>query len=191
MASYRIRNTKRIETENKNSFISKKEWNELKNEEDKEDNKVYPKKLYPEHFEKKQVVLLDTNALLMPFQCKINLEHSISRIIGECSIVVPRMIFEEIKGLAEREGGRFHSALRLAKKYNILEWNIEGMSDTSVGVHKNIVDKEMVNLAKYLKRINSRVFVVTNDKEMQKALLRVKVGVIGLCGGGKLSIVER
>ncbi|MEM2900061.1 MAG: hypothetical protein QXT63_04660, partial [Thermoplasmata archaeon] len=90
-----------------------------------------------------------------------------------------------------KEDGLFRSALQLAKRYKILEWKIEGMSNTSVSVQKNIVDKEMVNLATYLKKISSRVFVVTNDKEMQKMLLKVKVGVIGLRAGCKLAIIER
>ncbi|MEM2900060.1 MAG: hypothetical protein QXT63_04655, partial [Thermoplasmata archaeon] len=63
--------------------------------------------LHPEDFEKKQVVLLDTNALLMPFQYKINLDISISRIIGGCCIVVPSIIYDEINELSEREDGLF------------------------------------------------------------------------------------
>jgi rRNA-processing protein FCF1 len=67
-----------------------------------------------------QLVLLDTNALLMPFQFRVNLETELQRLLGAPDIVVPRPVLTELELLAERDRNA-QAALRLAARYRILE----------------------------------------------------------------------
>lgn len=67
-----------------------------------------------------RTVLLDANALLMPFQFRINLEAELRRLLGDVDIAVPTPVLEELRLLAThdrdaRAGGR------LAAKYRVVE----------------------------------------------------------------------
>ena len=107
------------------------------------------------------VVILDANALLMPFQFRINLDAELQRLVGECEILVPSSVMGELrkqKG-ATRDA---KAALTLAQKYNIVE--VEDSGDVS-----------LLALARRRKGI-----VVTNDKELIEDLKRSRIPVISL-----------
>src|SRR3970040_2289119 len=67
-----------------------------------------------------QPVILDANALLMPFQFRINLEAERRRLLGDHEILVPSPVIEELRGLA-RSVPEARPALRLAQRFRILE----------------------------------------------------------------------
>ncbi|HLE46627.1 MAG TPA: PIN domain-containing protein [Thermoplasmata archaeon] len=67
-----------------------------------------------------QPVILDANALLMPFQFRINLEAELRRLLGDHEILVPSPVIEELRGLA-RSVPEARPALRLAQRFRILE----------------------------------------------------------------------
>ncbi len=139
--------------------------------------------------EGKQVVVLDTNALVMPFQHKINLDVAIVKLVGRSIVVVPEIILKELAGLAERENGIFSSAMKLAARYDILAFaNDRTHHDRTA---RNFVDNEMVRLAGKLQGIASCIYFVTNDVVLQKALERTGVRVVGMRAGGKLAIIGR
>ena len=48
-----------------------------------------------------QTVVLDTNALLMPFEIGINIDAEIRNILGEARIVVPGPLIGELKHLSD------------------------------------------------------------------------------------------
>ena len=51
-----------------------------------------------------RAVVLDTNALMIPYQFGINIERELTRLLGICRIIIPRTVVEEIQGLTEKKG---------------------------------------------------------------------------------------
>ena len=67
-----------------------------------------------------RLVLLDANALLMPFQFRVNLEAELLRLLGNPEIAVPTPVLSELRILAERDRDA-QAALRLASKYRAID----------------------------------------------------------------------
>src|SRR5437773_10446484 len=67
-----------------------------------------------------RIVLLDTNALLMPFQFRVNLETELTRLMGSADIAIPRPVRIELELLAERDPNA-QAALRLAARHRVIE----------------------------------------------------------------------
>ncbi len=75
------------------------------------------------------LVLLDTNALLMPFQFGLDLESEIVKAVGRTHIVVPEVVLAELRAMeASLRDGR--AALRLAERFDILA--TEGLGDDAI-----------------------------------------------------------
>ena len=108
-------------------------------------------------------VILDTNALMMPFEININLERELDRLLGAYEILVPSSIVDELKKLSEKDKAA-SSALTLAERYNIINTSKKG-------------DFSIVHLAKELKAV-----VVTNDKILRKILRNEGIQLIFLRG---------
>jgi len=116
----------------------------------------------------KTLVLLDTNALLMPFQFGINLEKELERLLGGCEIIVLSEVSKEIAKLNKSRHSK--AALRLAAKYRTVE--CESCPSVDAGIQK---------LAK-----KTGAVVVTNDRELQKKIVSDGGRVISLRGGNHL-----
>ena len=97
------------------------------------------------------LVLLDTNALLMPFQMGLDLEGEITREMGRCRVAVPAVCIAELRAMGEnlRDGA---AALKLAERFETLE--TVGLGDDAV-----------VDLA-----IRMGGIVVTSDRDLIKRL---------------------
>jgi len=108
-------------------------------------------------------VLLDTNALMMPFEVNINLERELDRLLGAYEILVPSSIIDELKKLSEKDKAA-SSALKLAERYTVINTSKKG-------------DFSIVHLAKELKAV-----VVTNDKILRKILRNEGIQLIFLRG---------
>ncbi len=67
-----------------------------------------------------RTVLLDANALLMPFQFRINLEAELRRLLGDVDIAVPTPVLEELRLLATHDRDA-KAGERLAAKYRPVE----------------------------------------------------------------------
>ncbi len=65
-------------------------------------------------------MLLDANALLMPFQFRLNLEAELRRLLGDVDIAVPTPVLEEVRLLATHDRAA-KAAERLAAKYRPVE----------------------------------------------------------------------
>jgi rRNA-processing protein FCF1 len=75
------------------------------------------------------LVLLDTNALLMPFQLGLDLEGEIARAVGRCRVVVPEVVLAELQAMEARlRDGR--AALRFAERFEVLA--SEGVGDDAI-----------------------------------------------------------
>lgn len=67
-----------------------------------------------------RLVLLDANALMMPFQFRINLEAELRRLLGEADIAVPTPVLEELRAIGGRDRTA-RSAERLARTFRTIE----------------------------------------------------------------------
>jgi len=104
-----------------------------------------------------ECVVVDSNALLMPFQFKIDIRSEIERLVGKVDIVVPTCVLEELSrmNLSEAKG-----ALRYAERFAIVQTEEKG-------------DRGVVEVAKKRKGA-----VVTNDQELIKLLKKLSIPVI-------------
>lgn len=75
------------------------------------------------------IVLLDTNALLMPFQMGLDVEGEVLRVMGRCRMVVPRVVVAELRtmGSSLRDGA---AALTFAERFEVME--TVGLGDDAV-----------------------------------------------------------
>jgi hypothetical protein len=116
-----------------------------------------------------QNVLLDTNAILMPFQFKLNLDIELYRLVGAHKIYVPASVIAELELLCQKKIKFSKSATKLAKRYEI------------IGNTEESCDSAILKLAKELD-----AYVVTNDTVLQKKLHSEGITVIFLRSRKKL-----
>lgn len=116
-----------------------------------------------------QTVVLDTNALLMPFEMRMNLDLSVQNLLGDVRFVVPGPLVGELKHLDNKYAG---AALTLARKYEIIPTEATG-------------DNSVIELA-----LRTGGYVLTNDKILRGRLRKVGVSLIYLRSGTHL-VVER
>lgn len=116
-----------------------------------------------------QTVVLDTNALLMPFETRINLDIEVRNLIGDCRFVVPGPIIGELKRL---ENKFTKVALSLARRYEIIQTESSG-------------DAAVIEVA-----LRTSGYVLTNDKDLRRKLRRHGVPLIYLRSGTHL-VLER
>ncbi len=96
-----------------------------------------------------KIVILDSNALFIPFKFGVDLEKELSRLLGSCRIVVPSSVIKELKNLADHDA---KAPLALAQRYETIQ--NEGNGDDAI--------------LKMAKKMNG--IVVTNDKDLKKRL---------------------
>jgi rRNA-processing protein FCF1 len=106
-----------------------------------------------------KAVVLDANALLMPFQFRMNLDKEISRLLGEIRVLVPSSVLHEISRLKTREA---KAAMALARKYEVVETELAG-------------DDGVLDVA-----VRNEAAVVTNDRELMSRLKEVGLPVVRL-----------
>ena len=98
-----------------------------------------------------QLVLLDANALLVPFQFRVNLDREIQRLLGDADVAVPKPVVAELEFLAERDR-EARAGLRLARRYRMIDAT-------------GSADDVLLDLAATL-----RAVVVTNDQPLLNRL---------------------
>lgn len=74
-------------------------------------------------------VVLDANALMMPFEFGINLDSELEHLLGECEVIVPSGVVAELTKLSKTDRAA-KAGLRLAGKYRTLE--VTGKGDDAV-----------------------------------------------------------
>ena len=138
------------------------------------------------------IIILDSNALFMPFQFNLNLDSELSRLFGDYEIIIPRCIISELRGLATTK--KFgSSALKLALTKKQPQWYLDFESElnsrldkTSELPEKNRTDNLLIAIAKGIKAI-----VVTNDKLLLGQLYTEGVRTISLYGKKYLKLNEQ
>ncbi|KAA0001104.1 MAG: twitching motility protein PilT [Thermoplasmata archaeon] len=124
-----------------------------------------------------RTVILDTNALMIPYQSGINIEKEITRLLGICRIIVPSSVVEEIEQLANEDGGTGRAAklgLSIIKKRGFRLMETENKGDE--GVIETALKMEGA--------------IVTNDKELQKRAKELKLPIIYPKGENRLVLEE-
>ncbi len=106
-----------------------------------------------------KAVVLDANALLMPFQFKFNIDMEIARLLGDIPVIVPSSVVDELSGL-EDAGAK--AAFALSGKYEVAETSFRG-------------DQGVIDVAK-----RWSAAVVTNDRELISQLRRLRIPVLRL-----------
>ena len=130
-----------------------------------------------------QPVILDTNALFLPFQFKLNLDSELNRLLGDYQIIIPRCIYRELHRLKDKE--KFgHFALKLAKKKKPPVWYQTFEKEFLIklererknrGLDRISIDTELLQIAKAVNGI-----VLTNDSGLLKDLKDLGLQTISL-----------
>jgi len=113
-------------------------------------------------------VVADTNALIMPFKRKFNLDAELNRLLGNYKLIVPEPIIGELERLADQSIPA-KAALQLARQRESRP--AEAMGDDSV-----------LELALELKGI-----VLTNDIELIERCRASGIKVIRMREGSRLA----
>jgi|APFre7841882590_1041340.scaffolds.fasta_scaffold109895_1 rRNA-processing protein FCF1 len=114
-----------------------------------------------------QNVVLDTNALLMPFEFHLNLDLELKRLLGSCQIFVPGCVIGELHRSRNKHAP---VGLSLARKYPVAETSTQG-------------DAGVIEVARRLE-----AFVVTNDALLRSKLRKLGMRTIYLRSGSHLMI---
>ncbi|NMC89422.1 MAG: nucleotide-binding protein [Methanomicrobiales archaeon] len=123
-------------------------------------------------------VLLDTNALLIPAQFGIDLYTELLGIFGDFEPITLEEVVDELTGLARgrgRDAAAARVGLALARRSTIVP---SGSSAESV-------DERILEYAR-----QEGCVVVTNDRELRKALLREGVDVVSMRRRKTLDLVR-
>ncbi len=112
-------------------------------------------------------VLLDANALMMPFQFSLDLEEELKRLLGDYEVLVPSSVLRELEGLSKTDG-RARAALELASRYRVVE--VPGEGDQAI----------------FSAAVERSSAVLTNDSKLRRRLRRADIPVIYLRGRSKL-----
>jgi len=96
-------------------------------------------------------VVLDANALMLPFQFRINLDAELARILGTCDVYVPSPVVHELERIAAKDR-KARGALELAARYRTYDTDRPG-------------DLAVLAAAEALNAV-----VVTNDRGLLAAL---------------------
>ena len=121
------------------------------------------------------IIILDTNALFIPFIFKINIDSELRRLFGDYQLIIPTCVRQEILKIKDREkygamafelanrkpGPKWY--LELEKK--ILDEHITTDHNNDFNDISNSTDQEILVIAKAINGI-----VVTNDRAFLKTL---------------------
>ncbi len=124
-----------------------------------------------------KAVVLDTNALMLPYQCGINLEKELSRLLGICRIIVPVTVVEEMENLAQKDGSVGRAAklgLSIVRKRGFRLVRTESQGDD--GVLETALRMDAA--------------ILTNDKELKKRAKEMNLPVIYLRGEDRREMEE-
>ncbi len=127
------------------------------------------------------VVVLDTNALMMPVECDVRVFEELDRLLGEPALVVPDTAVAELRKLAgvESNGTAASEEARAAS----VGLDLAGRC-TVRGTDADYADDAVVELA----QADDVTHVVTNDRPLRERLDGADVSVIRLRGQNKLAI---
>ena len=133
------------------------------------------------------MVVLDTNALMMPVECGVRVFEELDRLVDDPDLVTPAAVVAELEKLAAGAGEEATAASvgrDLAERCRIVETTEQYADDAVVELAAGGAgcgddgDPEFDG------------YVVTNDRPLRERLLARGVRVIGLRGANTLAITQ-
>lgn len=124
-------------------------------------------------------VLFDTNALMIPFQFRVDIFEELRNLIGAYEPLILTEVLLELKGLSRgrgRSGSAARSALLLSGR----------CLESGSGYSEGTVDEKIIRFAG-----EHGCMVITNDRGLRDALLALGIPVITLMQQKKLEILRR
>ncbi|MCI4435179.1 MAG: twitching motility protein PilT [Thermoplasmata archaeon] len=115
-------------------------------------------------------VIVDTNALLLPFQSGLDIEKNLEELLGKYIIIVPDSVIRELEKLSTGNP-QARAALSYSKRFKIVKTDLEG-------------DESIVSMAEKRKS-----YVLTNDYNLIKILKKKGIKVIRPRGKKRLEII--
>ncbi|MFB6308862.1 MAG: PIN domain-containing protein [Haloarculaceae archaeon] len=123
------------------------------------------------------MIVLDTNALMMPVECDVRVFEELERLVGDAEWIVPEAVVAELEKLADgggEEGTAASVGLDLVERCRAVPTDATYADDAVL----ELADRPDVTHA------------VTNDTPLRDRLLERDVPVIGLRGQNKLAITQ-
>jgi hypothetical protein len=99
-----------------------------------------------------KAIVLDANALLMPFQFKIHIDQELRRLFGDIPVVVPSSVLGELANALDRNA---KAAAALARKYTIAETGFGG-DDAVIDVAERFSGAVVTNDRELIRRLRAR-----------------------------------
>ncbi|MFX0032895.1 MAG: PIN domain-containing protein [Candidatus Hodarchaeota archaeon] len=130
------------------------------------------------------VIVIDSNFILLPFQFKIDYFHEISsNIEGKICFIIYKQILDELeaKCIRESESTKFQREYKSSLKY--IEANKQRFKlliENKVKSKYETTDEFLIQQCINLKEKNWRVFLATNDSKLRKEVKRLGIGTIFL-----------
>jgi rRNA-processing protein FCF1 len=106
------------------------------------------------------VVLVDANALLLPFTSHFRLEEEIYGQVDGARIVVPSSVLGELERVASRGNVNARAAREFARRFDVVPTDVQG-------------DDALVAMGRQL-----RAWVLTGDRALRSRLLEAGVPVL-------------
>ena len=119
-----------------------------------------------------RLVLLDANALLMPFQFQVHLDAELRRILGDVDVAVPTPVLAELDLLADHDRDA-RAAQRLAKNYRVVEGHgsaDDALLDLAADRHAVVVTNDQLLLDRLQAAGIPRVFLRSRNHLVAEGL---------------------
>ena len=130
------------------------------------------------------LVIIDSNFILIPFQFKINYFNEIrENLEGKLKFVIFKQILDELKAKSRRESKSGKFQLQLNSGLNFIERNKEHFDIEIIKVikdHSETTDDFLIRNLISLKIEAKHVFLATNDQELRKRAKKARINVIFL-----------
>ena len=130
------------------------------------------------------IIILDSNFILLPFQFKIDYLNEIRFIIvGRLKFIIFRQILNELESKRTREQKRtkYIRLLENGKLYidkNKQNYDIEILEDIKEITEKT--DDFLLRKSQELQFVGQNVYLATNDSELRRKAKRIKISTIFL-----------
>jgi rRNA-processing protein FCF1 len=125
------------------------------------------------------LIILDSNFILLPFQFKIDYLKEIREdLVGKTSFIVYQQIIDELKAKENRfpNKTRFKKQLDAGLTYLNHNKNLYTfIFDDAKKEQSETTDDFLIRKCKSLKSEESRVYLATNDKELRKKAIDNKI----------------
>ena len=119
-----------------------------------------------------RLVLLDANALLMPFQFQVHLDVELRRVLGDVEVAVPTPVLAELALLADHDRDA-RAAQRLAKNYRVVEGHgsaDDALLDLAADRHAVVVTNDQLLLDRLQAAGIPRVFLRSRNHLVAEGL---------------------